>query len=122
MFTVTQIWTFIIAAFGLALTILNLIDKAITMKKNADAPQKMVIKRLDALEVEVKEIKGSLLQGNDRFRDQADTNEVMQMVMLALLDFELSFCSHTNYEHTEDLEQAKDMLRKHLARKGHERD
>jgi len=122
MFTVTQIWTFIIAIFGLALTIINLIDKVMTMKKNADAPQKMIIERLNALEVEVKEIKGSLLQGNDRFRDQADTNEVMQMVMLALLDFELSFCSHTNYEHTEDLEQAKDMLRKHLARKGHERD
>lgn len=121
MFTTGQIWTFVLAAFGLALTILNLIDKAVTMKKNADAPQKIIVERLNALELEVKEIKSSLLQGNDRFRDQADTNEVMQMVMLALLDFELSFCSHTNYEHTEDLEQAKDMLRKHLARKGHDR-
>ena len=121
MFTAGQIWTFVLAAFGLALTILNLIDKAVTMKKNADAPQKMIVERLNALEVEVKEIKSSLLQGNDRFRYQADTNEVMQMVMLALLDFELSFCSHTNYEHTEDLEQAKDMLRKHLARKGYDR-
>lgn len=73
--------------------------------------------RINTLEVDMREIKQSLLQGNDRFRDQEDTNEVMQICMLALIDFELSYCSHTNYEHTEDLIKAKDILRKHLARR-----
>ena len=117
MFTPSQIWTFVIAAFGLALTVLNLIDKAVAMKKNADAPQKLIVERLNALEIEVKEIKASLLQGNDRFREQEDTNEVMQTCMLALIDFELAYCIHTNYGDTEDLQNAKSILRKHLARK-----
>lgn len=117
MFTPSQIWTFVIAAFGLALTVLNLIDKAVTMKKNADAPQKLIVERLNALEIEVKEIKASLLQGNDRFREQEDTNEVMQTCMLALIDFELAYCIHTDYGDTEDLQNAKNILRKHLARR-----
>ena len=117
MFTPSQIWTFVIAAFGLALTVLNLIDKAVAMKKNADAPQKLIVERLNALEIEVKEIKASLLQGNDRFREQEDTNEVMQTCMLALIDFELAYCIHTDYGDTEDLQNAKNILRKHLARR-----
>ena len=116
-FTPSQIWTFVIAAFGLALTVLNLIDKAATIKKNAIEPQKKMEEKLNTLEVEIREIKTSLMQGNDRFREQETTNEVMQMCMLALIDFELSYCSHTNYEYTEDLIKAKEKLREHLARK-----
>jgi hypothetical protein len=37
--------------------------------------------------------------------------------MLALIDFELSYCIHTHYEETEDLMKAKDKLRGHLASK-----
>lgn len=116
-FTPTQIWTFVIAAFGLALTVLNLIDKVATIKKNAVEPQKKMEEKLNTMEVEIREIKSSLMQGNDRFREQETTNEVMQMCMLALIDFELSYCSHTNYEYTEDLIKAKEKLREHLARK-----
>lgn len=74
-------------------------------------------KRVDEHGLKIKEIESSLKLGNDRFREQEDTNEVMQICMLALIDFELSYCSHTNYEHTEDLLKAKDTLRAHLARK-----
>lgn len=74
-------------------------------------------KRVDEHDVKIKEIKNSLKQGNDRFRDHEDTNEVMQICMLAIIDFELSFCAQTNYANTEDLKKAKELLRKHLARK-----
>lgn len=80
-------------------------------------PHSTLEARVNAHDVEIKEIKQSLHQGNDRFREQNDTNEVMQICMLALIDFELSYCSHMNYEHTEDLIKAKDVLRKHLASK-----
>ena len=69
------------------------------------------------LEVRLKEFDQSLHQGNDRFKDQERTNEVMQSCMLALIDFELAYCIHTSYEDTEDLMRAKTELRNHLARK-----
>lgn len=73
--------------------------------------------RVNEHDVKIKDIENSLKQGNDRFRDHEDTNEVMQICMLAIIDFELSFCAQTNYANTEDLIHAKELLRKHLARK-----
>lgn len=117
-YTPTQIWAFAIALIGLALTILNIIDKAITLKKNADAPQKLLEERVKVLEVKIDEHERSLQSGRDEFREQRETNEVMQTCMLALIDFELSYCSHTNYsEDVTDLMNAKDTLRRHLAHK-----
>lgn len=72
--------------------------------------------RITALEVKQKEFEDSLKQGNDRFRTEASTIEVIQICMLALIDFELSFCAHSNYTHTEDLLKAKNLLQEHLAR------
>ena len=54
--------------------------------------------------------------GNDKFKKQDDTNEVFINCMLAFIDFELSYCSHTDYKYTEDLDEAKATLRKHLAK------
>ena len=68
-------------------------------------------------DVKIKEIEKSLHLGNDRFKEQYENNEVMQECMLALIDFELSYCANTHYEYTEDLLQAKTTLRKHLAKK-----
>lgn len=73
--------------------------------------------RVSVAEIKIKEIEASLLQGNDRFREQESTNEVMQSCMLALIDFELAYCIHTSYEDTDDLMKAKTELRKHLSRK-----
>ena len=73
-------------------------------------------KRVDAHDVKLKEVEDSLHQGNDKFREQRELNEVFINCMLAFIDFELSYCSHTDYKYTEDLDKAKDTLRKHLAR------
>ncbi len=80
-------------------------------------PHNTLEDRVTEHEVRIKEIEASLLQGNDRFREQETTNEVMQSCMLALIDFELAYCIHTNYGDTEDLMRAKTELRKHLASK-----
>lgn len=80
-------------------------------------PQNSLEQRVSVTEIKIKEIEASLLQGNDRFRDQDSTNEVMQSCMLALIDFELAYCIHTSYEDTDDLMRAKTELRKHLSRK-----
>ena len=117
MFTAGQAFAAIVAGLGLILTVLNVADKLANIKKNADAPIKELEARVTTLEIEQKEFKQSLLQGNDRFRDNETTNEVMQSCMLALIDFELSYCIHTGYTDTEDLMRAKTELRKHLASK-----
>lgn len=70
-----------------------------------------------ALKAELKEIMNSLHSGNDRFRKQDDTNEMFISCMLAFIDFEIAYCHHTNYEHSEDLEKAKTILQHYLAKR-----
>ncbi len=76
-----------------------------------------LVKRVDAHDVKLKEVEESLHQGNDRFRKQADLNEVFINCMLAFIDFEMAYCSTTNYKDIDDLKTAKATLRKYLAGK-----
>ena len=115
MITPAQIWTFVIAVFGLALTVLNLIDKAATMKKNANEPQKKLEERVNTLEVKVKEHDEKLLHGNDKFRDHDHTFEIMIRSLLALIEFELEYCSKEHKPVSKGLEKAKDDLHNFLA-------
>ena len=116
-FTPGQIAAFILALVGFILTLLNIVDKVTTLKAKNEEPIKVLSTKVDEHDVKLKEIETSLLQGNDRFREQDSTNEVMQTCMLALIDFELAYCIHTEYRDTEDLIKAKEALRKHLAGK-----
>lgn len=95
----------------------NLAIMLYALKTFLTKPHNTLEEKVNEHEVKIKEIEASLLQGNDRFREQENTNEVMQSCMLALIDFELAYCIHTSYEDTEDLMKAKTELRKHLARK-----
>ena len=100
-----------------ALQIANIAVLGYALYKFLNKPHNTLEARVNEHDVKIKEIENSLLQGNDRFREEKDTNEVMQNCMLALIDFELAYCIHTGYADTEDLIKAKDILRKHLARK-----
>ena len=103
--------------FQLTLSVMNVCILIFAFYKFLSKPHTSLEEKVTFLDLEVKEIKESLRQGNDRFRVQDNTNEVMQSCMLALIDFELSFCIHTNYQDTDDLVKAKDRLRDHLSRK-----
>lgn len=109
--------TQILPVLQVILTSANILILAYAFLKFLNKPHSTLEEQVKTHDVEIKEIKASLLQGNDRFRDQESTNEVMQSCMLALIDFELAYCIHTNYADTEDLMKAKTELRKHLARK-----
>lgn len=76
-----------------------------------------LVKRVDAHDVKLKEVEESLHQGNDKFRKQADINEVFINCMLAFIDFEMAYCSATGYKDIDDLKNAKATLRKYLAGK-----
>lgn len=74
-------------------------------------------KRIDEHDLKLKEVNESLHHGNDKFRKQDELNEVFINCMLAFIDFEMAYCSATEYRDTEDLETAKITLRKYLARR-----
>lgn len=73
--------------------------------------------KLKELEVKLKEIDQSLHLGNDRFREQEDTNEVLIRSVFALLEFEVHYCETEQKPITKNLEKAKDDLHDYLAKK-----
>lgn len=127
-FTLGQIAGFIIGIFGFILTVLNIIDKRNSMKKSAQEPFDALKKRVDGHDVEISDIKQALKLGNDRFREhdsrfkeQEATDATFKSVMLSFVNFEIAYCLHTNYPHTEELLEAKNELESYLTGHTHER-
>lgn len=85
--------------------------------KFLNKPHDTLEQRVISIETEVKDIKESLHQGNDRFRSQEDTNEVLIHSVLALIEFEIQYCLTEHKEMSKDLEKAKEDLHNYLARK-----
>ena len=81
-------------------------------------------KRVDKHDQKIEDIEESLLKGNDKFREQEETNATFKSVMLSFINFEIAYCIHTGYEHTEDLILAKKELESYLSGKSkhHEKD
>lgn len=118
-FTIGQIVAFIVGLLGLVLTVLNIVDKRNAMQKQAEQPFNDLKKRVDGHDVEIGDIKQALKLGNDRFREQEETNATFKSVMLSFVNYEIAYCLHTGYEHTEDLMEAKRELESYLAGKKH---
>lgn len=116
-FTTGQIVAFIIGLLGAILTILNIIDKYVALKDKSDSPFKSLAGKVEEHEVKIKEIEDSLKQGNDRFRTQDDTNEVLIRSVFALLEFEVHYCETEHKPISKNLEKAKDDLHEYLAKK-----
>ena len=101
----------------LILSLSNIIILAYAFFKFLNKPQDTLNTRVTLLETEVRDIKTSLLQGNDKFKEQGKTNATFKSVMLAFIDFEIAYCLHTNYEFTEDLMKAKQELQEYVSGK-----
>lgn len=85
--------------------------------KFLNRPHDTLEDRVNAHDVEIREIKASLLQGNDRFREQEDTNEVLTRSVLALIEFEIQYCLTEHKDPSRDLERAKEDLHNYLAKR-----
>lgn len=109
--------TSLLPYFQTFLAFCNIVIIGYGLYKFLNKPHDTLEEKVQVHDVKIKEIEDSLKHGNDKFREQKDTNEVFINCMLAFIDFELSYCSHTDYKFTEDLDKAKDTLRKHLAKK-----
>ena len=99
------------------LAFFNICVLAYAFFKFINRPRTNLEERVNAHDVEIREIKASLLQGNDRFRDYDDTNEVLIKSILALIEFEISYCLTEHKQMSKDLERAKDDLHNYLSKK-----
>ena len=72
-------------------------------------------KRIDVMDMIIKDMQKSLDASHQKHREQHDINEVFITSMLAFIDFEIAFCQATKYENTTDLIKAKETLQRHLA-------
>jgi hypothetical protein len=82
--------SYIIAAIGLVLTILNIIDKFIVMKQRADKPQEELEKRVEALERWRELAIMRLDEGSKHFSRIDESTKITQRALLALMDNELT--------------------------------
>lgn len=109
--------TTILPFLQIILTFGNICVLAYALFKFLNRPHDTLEDKVNAHEVEIKEIKSSLLQGNDRFREQDDTNEVLIHSVLALIEFEIAYCLTEHKEPSRDLERAKEDLHNYLSKR-----
>ena len=102
------------------LSIVSLIVWGYTCLKFLSKPHANLEARVADLEKDVREIKQSLKEGNDKFREQAKLNAVFKAVNLAFIDFEISYCMNTGYKDIADLKKAKRILQNSLAGYGND--
>ena len=109
--------TDILPFFQLILAFGNICVLGYALYKFMNKPHDTLEDRVNAHDVEIADIKKSLLQGNDRFREQDDTNEVLIHSVLALIEFEIANCLTEHKEPSRDLERAKEDLHAYLSKR-----
>ena len=103
--------------FQLLLAAGNLLIMVYAFSKFLKSPHDSILERFRRIEVKIEELEKSLKQGNDRFRDQDDTNEVLLTSILALIEFEMQYCSEEHKTISKGLEQAKENLHRFLSKR-----
>ena len=84
-------------------------------KKFLDKPRNDLETRVQEVEIKIKEIEYSLKQGNDKFREQEVTNQVVLHSILALIEFEIQYCLTEHKNVSPELQKAKDDLHNYLS-------
>lgn len=109
--------TTILPILQLILTTGNICILGYALFKFLNKPHDTLEAKVAVLEAEVKDIKSSLLQGNDKFKEQENTNEVIIHSILALIEWEIQYCITEHVEMSKGLEKAKDNLNSYLAKR-----
>lgn len=99
----------------LAISVISICVSMYALYRFLSRPHNSLEARVFAIEKDVADIKQSLKEGNDKFREQAKLNAVFKAVNLAFIDFEIAFCSNTGYKDIGDLKKAKRILQNSLA-------
>lgn len=98
------IWSIVVAAIGLLLTVISIIDKVITMGERSHRPWDEMVSRIRSLEEWKKEVDRRLEEGDKRFDGIEKGNQVTQKVLLALLDY---YLNKDNSDAIDELKKAR---------------
>lgn len=94
-----------ILAFG------NICIMAYAFSRFLASPHDTLEQRLNNLEEKIEDIEDSLKQGNERFNDLKNANTLIVTSIIALIEFEVDYCTHHGDEKiSDDLKAAKDKL------------
>lgn len=99
------------------LAIANIIIIGYGFFKFTQKPHDNLESRITTLELEHREFKHSLLQGNDRFREQDEANEILLHSIMALIEFEVQYCLLEHKEMSKDLEKVREDLHHYLSKR-----
>lgn len=108
----------ILMIFQIFLAFCNACIMVFAFKMFLSKPRESLEAKVAELIVKVKEIEDSLNLGNDRFRAQEKTNEVLISSTLALIEFEIQYCLTEDKLPTPELQKSKENLQSHLAKMG----
>ena len=109
--TVGELFTLILSAIAVFLTLATAAEKIAQIIRNAKAPNNRQNDRLDALEKWQKVVDGKLLNDNERLGAIAEDNRITQRALLALLDHGI------DGNNTKQMQEAKADLYNHLTEK-----
>lgn len=107
----------LVSIMQLLLTFGNLCIMLYAFSKFLAKPHDTLEEKVSALENKVKEHEESLHQGNDKFREQNVTNEVLIHSTLALIEFEIQYCLTEKKLISPELQKAKDDLHGYLSKR-----
>lgn len=99
------------------LTFGNLCIMLYGFSKFMSKPHDTLEARVLVLENKIKDQEDSLRRGNDRFREQDTTNEVLIHSTLALIEFEIQYCLTEKKSISPELQKAKEDLHDYLAKR-----
>lgn len=87
-----------------------------SLQERVSALEDKVEKLENAIDIRQKDFEQQLRQGNDRFRSISNVLEVLLTCTLALINFEVHYCESEHKDISEDLEDARKILNKMLAK------
>lgn len=87
-----------------------------SLQERVTALEDKVEKLENGADLRQKDIEKQLRQGNDRFRSISNVLEVLLTCTLALINFEVHYCESEHKDISEDLEDARKILNKMLAK------
>ena len=102
---------------GIVLQIANILVLAWAFFKFLKRPHDTMDARVISLEAKIKEIEYSLKEGNDKFRELGNAVEAITRSTLALIEFEIQYCTLEGKGLSEELKQARSELHSYLAGK-----
>ena len=95
----------------------NIVIIAYGLYKFLGKPHSTLEQRIAVVEKEIEEIKREQEKHTESINGNDEATEVIQESLLALIEFEMQFCTSHNEKISEELRHAKDKLHSYLTKK-----